>query len=104
MLGPINNPPLDATTSLLNPFDTDNETKMKEVYFSAYPKSSLIIENQKTSELTSRENEESQKCNNATDSCNQVYVDALLSRQLQNEEFNSLEHRVDALIKRWELI
>ena len=28
-----------------------------------------------------------------------MYADALLSRQLQDEEFNSLEQRVDALIK-----
>ena len=27
MQGPISNPPLDPTTYLLDPFDTDNETK-----------------------------------------------------------------------------
>ena len=59
MQGPISNQPLDTTTYLLDPFDTDNETRMKEVYFSACPRSSLINENQKTIELTSRENEES---------------------------------------------
>ena len=33
-----------------------------------------------------------------------MYADALLSRQLQDEESNSLEQRVDALIKKRELI
>ena len=33
-----------------------------------------------------------------------MYADALLSRQLQDEESNSLEKRVDALIKKRDLI
>ena len=57
-----------------------------------------------TSELSGRENEDTQNCKNATSSYNQVYVDALLSRQLQDEESNFLEQRVDALIKKRELI
>ena len=85
MQGSVSNPPLDPTTYLLDPFNTDNKTKMKEVHFSAYPKLSVISENQKTSMLTSRENEESWKCDNATGSYNQVYGDALLSRQLQTK-------------------
>ena len=100
----------------MDPFDIDNETNTKEVHFSAYTNLSLINENQKTHELTSRQKEESQKCNNDTGSYSQVYVDALLSRQLQNEESNSLsrqlqneeskslEQRVDVLIKKRELI
>ena len=104
MQGPISNPPLDPITYLLDPFDTDNETKTRDIHFSTYPKSSLINDNQKTSELTIRENEEGQKCNNATGSYNQVYVDPLLSRQHQNKESDSLEQRVDALIKKQELI
>ena len=41
MQGPISNPSLDLSTHLSYPFDIDNETKAKEVHFSAYPKSSL---------------------------------------------------------------
>ena len=33
-----------------------------------------------------------------------MYADTLLSRQLQDEESNSLEQRVDALIKKRDLI
>ena len=35
---------------------------------------------------------------------NQMYADALLIRQLQDEESNSLEQRIDAFIKKRELI
>ena len=100
----MSNAPLNASTYLSDPFDIDNETKTKEVYFNAYPKSSLINENQRSSKMFGRENEESQNCGNTTRSYNQVYADTLLSRQLQNEESNSLEQRVDMLIKKRELI
>ena len=104
MQGPISNPPLHPSRYLFDPFDTDNETKAREVYFSAYSMLSLINKYQKTSKLSCRKNKESQKCNNVTGSYYQVYVDALLSRQLQNKECSSLEQRVDALIKKRELI
>ena len=53
--GPIGSQPLDPSMFLSDPFNFDNETKAKEVYFSAYPKLSLINKIQKTSELSSRE-------------------------------------------------
>ena len=104
MQGPISNPPLIQPLTSWTLLILIMKLKLKKVHFSAYPKSSPINENQKTSELTSRENEESQKYNNATGSYDQVYVDTPLSRQLQNEESNSLEQRVDVLIKKGELI
>ena len=100
MQGPISSPPFDPSTYFLDSFDIVNETKTKEVHFSAYPKLPLINENKKNSELSSRKNEESQNCDNVTGSYNQVYMDAHLSRQLQNKESNSLQQRVDALIKK----
>ena len=75
-----------------------------ERFTSVFPKLSLINKNQGTSKLLGKENEESQKCGNATSSYNQVYADAILSRQLQNEESNSLEQRADVPIKKRELI
>ena len=50
------------------------------------------------------ENEENQNCDNSTSSYNQVYANTLLSRQLQDEESNSLEQTVNVLIKKRELI
>ena len=100
MQGPLSSPPLYPGTYLSDPFDIDNETKAKEVHLSAYPKSSLSNESQKTSKLSGRQNEESQKCDNATGSYNLVYMDDLLSRQFQNKEFNSLEQRVYVLNKK----
>ena len=40
MQGPVINAPLNPSTYLSDPFETDNETKIKEVHFSAYPKPS----------------------------------------------------------------
>ena len=94
------NAPLNPSTYLSDPFDIANETKTKEVQFSAYPKLSLFNEHERPSELSGRENKESWKYNNTNSSYNQVYADGLLSRQLQNEESNSLEQRVDVLIKK----
>ena len=54
----------------------------------------------KISRLTDRENVESQNCNEAISLYNQTHPNALLSRQLQDEETNSLEHRVSALIEK----
>ena len=54
----------------------------------------------RVSRLTDRENEESQNCNEAISSYNPMYADTLLGRQLQDEESNPLEQRVDALIKK----
>ena len=104
MQGLMIDAPLNPSTYLPDPFDSANKTKTKEVHFSAYPKSPLINTNQRISKLSGRQNEESWNSNNATSSYNQVYVDALLSRQLQNEESNTLEQRIDALIKKRELI
>ena len=94
------NTPLDLSTHLTDPFDTASETKTVEVKFCAYPKSSLINENQRVSRLPDRENEKSWNSDKALGSYNQMYADALLSRQLQDEESNYLEQRVDALIKK----
>ena len=59
MQGPLINAPLNPSTYLLSdPFDTANETKTTEVQFCAYPKSSLINENQRANELPGRGNEE----------------------------------------------
>ena len=54
--------------------------------------------------LTDRDNKESQNCDEAISSNNQMYADALLSRQHQDEESNSLEQRVDALFKKRDLM
>ena len=54
--------------------------------------------------LSDWENEESQKCDKAISSYKQMYADALLSRQYQDEESNSLEQRGDALIKKRDLM
>ena len=54
----------------------------------------------KTRESVSYLNEESWNCNKAISSYNQMYAETLLSRQFQDEESNSLEQRVDALIKK----
>ena len=89
MQGHMINASLNPSTYLTDPFNIANETKIREVHFSAYPKSSLINENQRTSKIFGRENEESQNCDIATSTYHQVYADALLSRQLQNEESNS---------------
>ena len=104
MQGPVLDASLNPSTYLSDLFDIANEINTKEAHFSAYPKSSLINENQRPSRLSGRENKESLNCSNATNSYNQVYVDTLLSRQLQSEESNSLEQRVDVLIKKRELI
>ena len=40
----------------------------------------------------------SQNCDEAIGSYNQIYADALLNKNIQDEESNSLEQRVDALI------
>ena len=45
----------------------------------------------RVSRLPDRENEESWNYNKAISSYNQMYADSLLSRQLQDEESNSLE-------------
>ena len=55
MQGPIINVPLNPRTYLSDPFDIANETKNIEVQLCVYPKSSLINENQKASELPGRE-------------------------------------------------
>ena len=47
-----------------------------------------------------RQNEEIWNCNEAISSYNQMYADTLRSRQLQDEESNSLEQRADALIQK----
>ena len=104
MHGPSINTPSDPSTHLSDPFNNANETKTAEVQFCVYAKSFLINKNQRVSGLPGRENEGSQNCNKAINSYNQVYADALLSRQLQDEEYNSLEQRGDALIKERELI
>ena len=70
MQDPMIDASLNPGTYLPDPFDIANETKTKEVHFSAYPKSSLINKNQRTSELYGRENEESWNCDNATSSYN----------------------------------
>ena len=85
------NAPLNPRPYLSDPVNIANETKTKEVHFGAYPKSSLINKNHRISKLPGRQNEESWNCNNATSPYNQVYADAHLSRQLQNEDSNSLE-------------
>ena len=66
MQGQMINAPMNPSAYLSDPFNIAIETKTKEVQFSAYPKLSLFNENQRTSELTGRENEESQNCHNAT--------------------------------------
>ena len=99
MQGQSINTPLNPSTHLTDPFDNANKTKTAEVKFCAYLKSSLIYEI-RVSKLPDRENEESQNCNEAISSYNQMHADALLSRQFQDEESNSLEQRVDALIKK----
>ena len=100
----MSNAYLNQSTYLPDPFNIANETKAKGVHFRTYPKSSLINENQRTSKLSGRENEESQNCDNATSSYNQVYTDALLSKEIQNEESSSLQKRTDVLIMKRELI
>ena len=96
--------PLDPSTHLSDPFDNANETKTAEAQFCAYPKLCLINENQRVSGLLGRENEESWNCYEPVSSYIQMYADVLLSRQLPDEVSNSLEQRVDALIKKRELI
>ena len=86
MQGQSINTPLDLSTHLTDPFDNVNETKTAKVKFCAYPKSSLSNENQRVSRLADRENEESWNCDEAISLYNQMYADALLSRQLQDEE------------------
>ena len=85
MQGQSVNTPLDLSTHLTDPFENVNETKTAEVKFCSCPRPSLSNENQRVSRLTDRENEESWNCNEAISSYNQMYVDTLLSRQLQNE-------------------
>ena len=80
MQGQSINTPLDLSTHLTDPFNIANETKTVEVKFCAYPKSSPINENKRNSRLPDRENEESQNCDKAISSYNQMYADALLSR------------------------
>ena len=92
--------PLELSTHLTDSFDNAHETKTVEVNSCAYSKSSVSNENQRVSKLTNRENEDSQNCNVAIGSHNQMYTDALLSRQLQDEESDSFEQRVDVLIKK----
>ena len=53
----------------------------------------------RVSGLSGRENEDNLNCDEAISSYNQVYADPLLSRHLQDEESNSLEQRVDALVE-----
>ena len=84
--GPMSNSPLNPTRYLSDPFDIANETKTKEVHFSAYPKPSLISKNHRTSELSGRENEERLNCDNATSSYNQVYAELIQNRKAS---FNS---------------
>ena len=104
MQGQSINTPLDPSTHLTDPFENANETKTVEVKFCAYPRLFASNENQRGSRLTDREKEESQNCHEAIRSYNQMYADALLNRQLQGEESNSLEQNVDALIKERDLI
>ena len=40
----------------------------------------------------------SQNCNEAINSYNQMYANVLMNRQLQDEESNYMDQRVDALI------
>ena len=104
MQGQSINTPLDLSTHLTDPFESANETKNAEVKFYAYPSPSLSNENQRVSRLGDRENEESWNCDKAISPYNQMYADALLSRQPQDKESNSLEQRVDALIKKRDLM
>ena len=100
MQGQSMNTPIDPSTHLTDPFENANESRTAEAKFCASSRPSLSNENQKVSRLTYRENIESQNCDKAISLYNQTYTDALLSRQLQDEEFNSLKHRVDTLIKK----
>ena len=84
MQGSMIDAPLNPSRHLSDPFDIAPETRTKEVHFSAYPKSSLINKNWRTSELFGKENKESQNCDNGISLYSQVYADTLLSRQLQN--------------------
>ena len=70
MQGPLINAPLNPSTYLSHLFNTANETKTTKVQFHAYPKLSLINENQRLSELPGRENGETQNCNDGTNSYN----------------------------------
>ena len=100
MQGQSINTPLVLSTQLTDPFKNSKETRTAEVKFYAYSRQSLSNENQGVSRLTDRENVESQNCDEAISSYHQMYTNTLLSRQLQDEESNSLEHRVDTLIKK----
>ena len=51
MQGPSINTPWDPSKHLSDPFDNANETNTAEVQFYAYPKSSLINENEIVSGL-----------------------------------------------------
>ena len=104
MQGQSINTPLDLSTHLTYPFENANETKTAEVKFCAYLRPSLSNEDQRVSRLTDRENDESWNCDKALSSYNQTYADTLLNRQLQDEESNSLEWRVDALINKRDLM
>ena len=87
-------------THLTDPFKNANETKTAEVKFCFFSRPSLNNEHRRISRQTDREYGESWNCNEAISSYNQTYGDALLSRQPQDEESNSLEQRVDPLIKK----
>ena len=100
MQGQSTNTPKDLSTHLTDPIENANETRTAEPKFCAYSRPSLSSENQRVSRLTDRENEEKWKWNKAITLYNQMYADGLLSRQLQDEESNCLEHTVDALIKK----
>ena len=104
MQGQSINTLLDKSTHLTYPFESTNETKTAEANFCAYPRLSLSNENKRVSRLADRENEESQNHDEAISSCNQMYADILLSRQIQDEESNPLEQGVDALIKKRDLM
>ena len=98
MQGQSINTPLDPSTHLTDPFNNANETKTAEVKFCAYPKSSLINENQE-SVCYLVERMKSQNCNEAISSNNQTML-MLSSAGNSMMKSISLEQRVDALIKK----
>ena len=88
----------------MDPFENANEAKTAEFKFCIYPWLSLSNKDQTVSRLANRENEESQNHEEHISSYNQLYADALLTRQLQDEESNSLEQRLNTLIKKRDLM
>ena len=82
--------PLDLSMHPTDPFNNANETRLQRLNSVLTP-SNLQSLKIRVSRLPDTENEESQNCNKAITLYNQMYADALLSRQLQDEESNSLE-------------